>query len=149
MTLDEGAALARQCKAGIMSKTPIKHETDGEWEWFSRQEELPYEITGKYLFFSSDRDLLVQIATDELATGSFHEAKIPMVGHNVSSEYVLCLYCSDDSRKHELAAKYRGVENVKYRYWKSDEATLDGRYSDAFLRSLPRALRSSFRSHKQ
>jgi len=127
----------------------LMRESDGEWEWFSRCDQPHYEITGKYLFFSADRDLLVNIATAELRSGAFHEAKIPMAGHNLSPEYVLCLYYQDDSLKHELAAKYRAVPGLKYRYWKGDDATLDGQYSSEFVQGLPRALRGEFRRPKR
>jgi hypothetical protein len=120
----------------LPSQPGVRRTYDGHWEWFLSTEEPPYAITGKYLFFSTDRDLLVQIAVEELQSGQFHHAKIPMEGKNLSPEYVLCLYYEDDSRKQELAAKYRSREGLKYRYWKSDEATLRGAYSERFLESL-------------
>lgn len=110
--------------------------TDGYWEWFRRTDPPPYEITGKYLFFSADRDLLVKIAIEELESGAFYHAKIPVAGKNISQEYVLCLYYKDDSKKHELARKYRNQESLRYRYWKSNKATLKGEYSEQFLQSL-------------
>jgi hypothetical protein len=126
----------------------IRTLSDGHWEWFLGTEEPPYEITGKYLFFSVDRELLVKIAVEELESGNFHHAKIPMVGKNVSPEYVLCLYYKDDSRKHELASKYRNLEGVRYRYWKSDEATRKGEYSEQFLQSLTPEERKLFTGKK-
>ncbi len=114
----------------------VQRHCDGYWEWFFTTKEPPYKITGKYLFFSTDRGLLVRIAVDELQSGIFHKAKIPMDGKKPSEEYVLCLYYEDDRRKRELAAKYRSREGLKYRFWKSDAATLRGEYSDAFLDSL-------------
>lgn len=106
-------------------------EGDG-WERFIKREQLPYEITGKYLFFSPDRNQLVEIAIDELEHGGFHEAKIPLVETNDGPDYVLCLYYKDASRKHELANTYRNRPGVDYRYWKSDEATEHGEYSAKF-----------------
>jgi len=103
---------------------------DGYWEWFDRSDiqTAPYEITGKYLFFSLNRDLLIEIAIDELENGDFHHAKTQMAGITPpSGEYVLCLYYKDNSRKHELAAKYRDRSGLKYRYyWKSKSETLAG-----------------------
>ena len=102
---------------------------DGYWEWFDRSDiqTAPYEITGKYLFFSLNRDLLIEIAIDELENGDFHHAKTQMAGITPpSGEYVLCLYYKDNSRKHELAAKYRDKSGLKYRYWKSKSETLAG-----------------------
>jgi hypothetical protein len=110
----------------------VNSHSDGFWEWFTRSEKLPYEITGKYLFFSADRDLLVRIAVEELENNGFHQAKVPMVGRN-AGDYVLCIYYENDSRKRELAAKYPQRSDLKYRYWKSDEDTLAGRYSEEYL----------------
>ncbi len=124
--------------------TAIKRWTDGYWEWFVKNQNPPDMITGKYLFFSTDRHVLVRIAMDELTTGGFHEAKIPMKGSNLSPEYVLCLYYSDDSRKRELAGKYRNRPDLKYRYWKSDDATLKGQYSKEFLVGLPPDMQKIF-----
>lgn len=112
---------------------------DGHWEWFGRSDTtmMPYGITGKYLFFSLNRDMLVEIAIDEIENGGFHHAKTNMAGINPpSGDYVLCLYYKDDSRKHELAIKYRGRVGLKYRYWKSDSETLAGKYSRTFLNKL-------------
>jgi hypothetical protein len=102
MTDDSGADVESRC--------------DGYWEWFERREPPPYEITGKYLFFSVTRDMLVNIALEELRTGVFHAAKTHMANvEPPSGEYVLCLYYKDDSLKHKLAAKYRGRPGLKYR----------------------------------
>jgi hypothetical protein len=112
---------------------------DGYWEWFDRSDVAtpPYEITGKYLFFSPHRQLLVDIAIEELENGGFHHAKTNMEGvDSPTGEYVLCLYYKDNSRKHELAQKYRDKSELKYRYWKSEGETLAGKYSKQFLNQL-------------
>lgn len=126
----------------------VRSFTDSHWEWFMRTDPPPYGITGKYLFFSAERDLLVKIAVEELENSGFHHAKIPKVGKNISPEYVLCLYYKDDSRKHELASKYRNRVGVRYKYWKSDEATLRGEYSERFLQSLTPKERELFTGGK-
>jgi hypothetical protein len=72
----------------------ITTRVDGYWEWFERSDitVVPYEITGKYLFFSRNRNLLVEIAVDELENGGFHQAKTHMAEITPpSGEYVLCL----------------------------------------------------------
>jgi len=54
-------------------------------------------------------------------------------------DYVLCLYYSDDSRRGELATRVKtdySTFPVKYRYWKSDDDTRAGRYSEQFLSRL-------------
>jgi hypothetical protein len=95
------------------------------------------EISGKYLFFAPNRELLIDVVKEELENGGFHHAKIPMAGITPpSGEYVLCLYYKDDSRKHELAEKYRDRCELKYRYCKSDSETLAGKYSKQFLDEL-------------
>jgi hypothetical protein len=125
-------------KINVLS-TNVISSCDGYWEWFERSDTpvIPYEITGKYLFFSVNRDLLIEIAINELENNGFHHAKTPMSGiPPASGEYVLCLYYKDDSRKHEFAKKYRGRNDLKYRYWKSDSDTLAGKYSKQFLDKL-------------
>ena len=116
---------------------------DDYWEWFVRSETAPYEITGKYLFFSVNRDLLVDIAVEELEKGGFHQAKTHMADViPPTGEYVLCLYYKDNSRRDELAAKYRNRPELNYRYWKSDEDTRAGKYSKEFLEKLSSAERT-------
>jgi len=118
---------------------------DDYWEWFVRSETAPYEITGKYLFFSSSRYLLVEIAVEELETGGFHQAKTHMADVTPpTGEYVLCLYYKDDSRRDELAAKYRNRPELKYRQWKTDKDTRAGKYSKEFLEKLSPAERNRF-----
>jgi hypothetical protein len=99
------------------------------WEHFIKRERPPYEMTGKYLFFSADRDQLEKIVIGELEHGGFHVGKIPLAGKNTGSDYVLCLYYKDNSRKHELATKYRNHQGIDYKYWKSDAATDRGEYA--------------------
>ena len=129
----------------------IRSRSDGYWERFFSPEEPDYEIKGKYLFFSMDRERLVRIAKEEIADGPFHEAKTHAPGMNdairgTGEEYVLCLYYKDDSKKHELAEKYRDQDGIKYRYWKSNEATRRGEYSEEFLEGMPQRLRDTFTS---
>lgn len=114
----------------------ISRQCDSHWEWFVSNAEPSYKITGKYLFFSRSRKVLADIACEEIGSRRFHLAKIPVEGKANCDEYVLCLYYSDDSLKHELADKYRDREDLKYRYWKSDESTRRGEYSPQFLNRL-------------
>lgn len=95
------------------------------------------KITGKYLFFSNDDFRLYNIAIDEINNDGFSEAKVNSYLLGDNTEYVLCLYYENDSRKYELPSKYKPMEeSVKYRYWKSDEDTLKGKYSREFLDRL-------------
>lgn len=125
----------------------VTSRSDGYWEWFERSDitTVPYEITGKYLFFSRSRNLLVEIAVDELENGGFHQAKTHMAEVTPpSGEYVLCLYFKDASRKYELAKKYQNRIELKYRYWKSDEDTIAGNYSKQFLDRLSLSDKKAF-----
>jgi len=92
-----------------------------------------FEITGKYLFFHTNPKILENIAIDEIENNGFDVAKISTKLFGSQTEYVLCLYYENDSRKHELAKKFQEKNGIKYRYWKSDEDTLKGKYSKQFL----------------
>lgn len=123
----------------------IKRVSDGYWEHFYAAEPPPYQVAGKYLFFATDRDLLVRVALDELTSGGFHHAKTHLADVKApSGEYVLCLYYANDGRKMELRDKYRTVPGLKYRFWKSDKATRERKYSQEFLSQLAPEDRAAF-----
>jgi len=122
----------------------MKMMFDGFWLWLIGEKKPNYQIIGKYLFFSSDEDKLIEIATNEIEKHGFHEAKVNMNLLKGQTEHVLCLYYKDDSRKYELAERNREEYGVKYRYWKSDEATLRGQYSKEFLEKLSKSDRRYF-----
>lgn len=118
----------------------IKVKFTGYWIYINSRQKPNYEITGKYLFFYEEIDKLIEIAKNEILNHSFHVAKVnsSLLGSN--TDHVLCLYFKDDSRKNELAdrSKFEYL-NVKYRYWKSDEDTRKGKYSDEFKNKLPKS----------
>jgi|TARA_B100002003_G_C14135459_1_gene546048 protein-arginine kinase activator protein McsA len=87
------------------------------WEWFEKQEIRTYQLKGKYVFFSTDRDQLVSIVLDELNNNNFHCGKIPLEGMN-DGDYALCLYYENHYRNKELTKKYEGIENLRYIGWK-------------------------------
>ena len=91
------------------------------------------DITGKYLFFDEKPEMLEKIAKEEIENNGFDLAKRNVELSGTQTEYVLCLYYKDDSRKHELAKKYKG--KIKYRYWKSNEDTSKGKYSKEYLKN--------------
>jgi len=122
----------------------MKIKFDGYWIWLFSEEEPSYEITGKYLFFSEDKDRLIEIATNEIKNHGFHEAKVNESLLKGQTEHVLCLYYKDDSRKYELAERNKQKYGVNYRYWKSDMATRQGQYSKEFLEKLNKADRQYF-----
>ena len=144
-------SMNKKKKTKVLS-TNVISSCDGYWEWFDISDitTAPYEIAGKYLFFSLNRELLIEIAINELENGGFHHAKTPMAGVTPpSGEHVLCLYYKDDSRKHELAEKYRDRSELKYRYWKSEIETLAGKYSKQFLDQLSSNDRRIFQGKRE
>ena len=122
----------------------MKMKFTGYWIWLFSEKKPIYDITGKYLFFSSDKEKLIEIATNEIENHEFHKAKVNNNLLEGQTEHVLCLYYKDDSRKHELAERNIQDYGVKYRYWKSDEATLKGQYSGEFLEKLNKNERDYF-----
>jgi len=123
----------------------LKIEDTGDWIYVISEKEPNYTITGKYLFFSKNKEKLVEIAKNEILVHDFHLAKVnnDLLGSN--TEYVLCLYFHDDSRKYELAERYRDRDSdIKYRFWKSDEDTLKGKYSEEFLSKLDKTNKDRF-----
>lgn len=89
------------------------------------QIESPFHGThGKYLFFSKDRKELVELAKKLLVEYELHHAKTPTMLRGGRREYVLCLYDFDKHYEKEME-KYE-TDIIKYRYWKSDEATIKG-----------------------
>ena len=79
------------------------------------------QITGKFLFFSKDRKLLIEKAVSEIVNYGFLHAKVNEKLLDKNEEYVLCLYDADDSRKYELAERSKNEKGINYRWWKSDE----------------------------
>ena len=108
-------------------------------KWFYEQQKEgskisdEFGITGKYLFFHKNPKILAKVAEEEIADNGFDVAKINNELAGTSTEYVLCLYYKDESRKNELAKKYQEKDDIHYRYWKSDEDTRKGKYSKEFL----------------
>src|SRR4030067_3354703 len=107
----------------------MKTHFDGYWIWLFTEKKPDYKITGKYLFFCKDKDKLIGIATNEIENHGFHKAKVNDSLLKGQTEHVLCLYYKDYSKKYELAKRNKQEYGVKYRYWKSDTATLQGQYS--------------------
>jgi hypothetical protein len=127
----------------------MKVKFNGYWIWLLSEGKPSYTITGKYLFFNEDKDKLIGIATNEIENYGFHRAKVNMNLLEGQTEHVLCLYYKDDSRKNELADRNKQEYGVKYRCWKSDEATLEGQYSKEFLSKLQESERKHFTSEKR
>lgn len=121
-----------------MSKTGIEIVDTTYWKWVVNhdcpeeklkllKEEAQKEFhgcIGKYLFFSKDRKELIELAEMLLPKYELHHAKVPSSLREGHSEYVLCVYDVGPNLIEEM--KQYKTETIKYRYWKSDEATMKG-----------------------
>jgi len=127
----------------------VKIEDTGHWTYVLSEKKPSYGITGKYLFFSESKERLFEIAKNEILDYDFHLAKVNNNLLGSHTEYILCLYYHDDSCKFELAERYREKDSdIKYRYWKSDEDTLKGKYSKEFLSKLDKVDKERFTTDK-
>lgn len=95
------------------------------WLHLKKDGQPQERATGKYLFFSSDPQVLADIAVADLSEHGFHHAKLA-TRKSGSGELCLCLFASAGDRCGELAE--RG-HPAKFRHWKSHEDTRAGRYS--------------------
>jgi hypothetical protein len=93
-------------------------------------------ITGKYLLFSADLELLITIAKKEINDYGFNIAKVPIIDNKFGIDYVLCLYWNDNSRLNELQKRYLNIEKLSVVNWKTQDDSLQNKYSDRFLNSL-------------
>lgn len=90
-------------------------------------------ITGKYLFFSENRDLLIDLAKKILTKYGLIQAKVPIEGKNIGKDYVLCVYDESPRYKNEMKKYQDSVISCPNNNWKSDMKTLAGVYSNKFL----------------
>jgi len=112
----------------------ISTHNDGWWIRFNdpkQSSSYTGNQTGKYLFFCKNQETLLKLCKHEITEHGFIYAKVSTNAND--NDYVCCLYWMDDSRKHELAQRYRQREDIKYRYWKSNADTLAGKYSKNYL----------------
>ena len=88
-----------------------------------------------FLFFSDDKRALIELGKENLIKFNLYNAMVPLSDIPRKSEgfgFVLCVYDSQPALKNELR-HYGDNKKIHYRYWKSDESTLKGEYSDTFL----------------
>lgn len=102
----------------------------GRWTYLRNTEVRQTETTGKYLFFSSDRAALIELARKILKKYSLKDAKVPSEDGNIGLDYVLCIYDTVPRLKDEL--KQYASNSIRYTYWKSDEDTGNNKYSSKF-----------------
>jgi hypothetical protein len=134
---DSKAMLERPCivvdDEDLTPDIPI-HEDD-YWVRFGdpiQSSSFTGDYAGKYLFFSADKSLLMDIAETEIIEHGFECAKVSQEPRN--ADYVLCLYWEASDRSAELACRYTGRPHVKYRWWKSNADTRKGKYSNQHKR---------------
>lgn len=96
------------------------------------------EITGKYLFFSDDKRALISLAKKLLEDYKLSTAKVnnEITKANKGFGHVLCVYDSSPRYKTEFK-QFADFKKIYYRYWKSDEDTIKGVYSDEFKKKNP------------
>ena len=80
---------------------------------------------GKYLFFSHSKEELIKICETILKEYNLSHGKVPF--ENTTKEYVLCIYDVKNRFSKELSNF--STDTIKYRFWKSDNATMRGVYS--------------------
>ena len=104
------------------------------WIWIINRSVKKPLITGKYLFFSKDKNLLIELSKRILLEYGLSVAKVPLSDEPVGEDFVLCVYDAEPKLKDELK-KYAN-QDIRYRYWKSDEDTLKGKYSNQFKQAI-------------
>jgi len=92
------------------------------------------KITGKYMFFCSDRYKLMELAEELIKKYGLELAKVPDDNFKVGNDWVLCVY-DESPRLHEEMKEY-DLDDIRYCGWKSDEETRQGKYSQEFIRNL-------------
>ena len=108
----------------------IRTFIEGKWEWIER-DKVPHQHKsprGKYIFFSSSRDLLSKIAKEEIESLNFYISSIILNPLPKTGEYVLYLYGQDGQKEAELALRYGGKQGSRYVCCKGDTCKIDDLY---------------------
>ena len=127
----------RMNEMGEETKEEISIVEGFGWIWLINKKIKNYKseykaITGKYLFFSPDKEKLIKLAKTILITFNLYLAKVPLSNKPVGNDFCLCVYDKEPRFKREMKS-YADEINIKYRYWKSNESTMNGKYSKEFL----------------
>lgn len=98
--------------------------------------ETQYTTKGKYMFFSDDKQDLINLAKVILPKYNLYQAKTPE--SNVPNKtngfgFVLCVY--DFKNRYASELKEFETSSITYRYWKSDNSTRKGKYSKRYKRN--------------
>lgn len=98
-----------------------------------QQKEEYHGTLGKYMFFSDDKQSLIDLAKEILKTYDLWHAKVPLSDTARSDKwfgFVLCIYDYKNRYSKELAERTK--EGIAYRHWKSDTATIKWEYSKQY-----------------
>jgi hypothetical protein len=95
-----------------------------------------FYVIVKYLFFSDDKALLQKTGEEILLEHGMPHMKISAdknAGADKGFGYVLCIYSKDSNLKDGL--KQKEVPGLNYRFFKTDDATRAGIYSDKYKKT--------------
>ncbi len=116
----------------------METSTSRGWFWVknNNSDQDKNEITGKYLFFSDNKNELIELAEMVLEKYQLLIAKTPSSNtpnNSIGFGFVLCIYDSKNRYCNDL--KKLETDTISFRYWKSDNATRAGKYSKQFMSS--------------
>jgi len=83
--------------------------------------------SGKYLFFSDDKNELIDLAKEILKKFNLFVSK---VSKECRKGFVLCIYDFKSRYKNDLN-KYSN-SSIRYRFWKSNKDTINNKYSKEY-----------------
>ena len=113
-------------------------KNNGHWTYIINEDvKLTSPIIGKYLFFSSNKEELIELAKTILNDFELSRAKVPTKSRQ-NTDYVLCVYSIDDNLKYKL--KQYETNSIRYRYFKTDADTKAGKYSNQYLNQISKDL---------
>jgi hypothetical protein len=117
----------------------IGRTTTGGWVHYHNGHDVDHDIdeneadtveSGKYLFFSpDDTQALEDIIVEQFAERPFPHAKISTIPAK-KQDWVLCLYQDDNRYWFPLRSAYHDPTTVRFRGFKTNEATRKNEYSD-------------------
>lgn len=109
-------------------------ETPG-WLYLINGNSRNKDITGKYLFFSDNKQELIELGKLLLEEFDLFTAKVPTSDTPNNSKgfgFVLCVYAKDSTL---FKMKKYSTETISYRGFKSNWKTQQGIYSTEYLKS--------------
>ena len=123
----------------------MEYKTYNGWYWIENNNAIDnkeslinnrFTTTGKYLFFSDNKNELIELSKQILSEYNLFKAKVPESNTPNKSDgfgFVLCVY--DCKNRYASELKTYETNTISYRYWKSDNATRKHKYSKQYLRS--------------